>query len=311
MSAGIPVFFTHSACFAHDTGPGHPECPERLGAVIDGLRTAFETAQWQEAPRASRGQLLHAHDASLLDTVLETRPEGRIMLDPDTVLSPASAEAALRAAGAGVAAVDAVLGGETRTAFCAVRPPGHHATGDTAMGFCLFNSIAVAARHALDKHGLARVAIVDFDVHHGNGTQAIFEADPRALYLSSHQFPLYPDTGRDDERGAGNIVNAPLPPGASGAEFRAIWSEKLLPALDAFRPQLILVSAGFDAHWRDPLAQLRLAEDDYAWITEQLVLLADRHAQGRIVSMLEGGYDLQALRECSVAHVRALMRWPS
>ena len=308
MTSAAPVVFTHSACFGHDTGPGHAERPERLGAVIDGLRHAFENAQWLEAPRATRGQLLHAHDASLLATVLETRPAERIMLDPDTVLSPASAEAALRAAGAGVAAVDAVIGGETRSAFCAVRPPGHHATGDTAMGFCLFNSIAVAARHALDKHGLSRVAVVDFDVHHGNGTQAIFEADPRVLYLSSHQMPLYPDTGRADERGVGNIVNAPLPPGAAGAEFRSAWRETLLPALDAFRPQLLLISAGFDAHWRDPLAQLRLDEDDYAWITEQLVLLADRHAQGRVVSMLEGGYDLQALRECSVAHVRALTR---
>lgn len=308
MTVATPVIFTHSACFAHDTGPGHAERPERLGAVIDGLRHAFEDAQWLEAPRATRGQLLHAHDASLLATVLETRPEARIMLDPDTVLSPASAEAALRAAGAGIAAVDAVIGSETRSAFCAVRPPGHHATGDTAMGFCLFNSIAVAARHALDKHGLSRVAVVDFDVHHGNGTQAIFEADPRVLYLSSHQLPLYPDTGRADERGVGNIVNAPLPPGAAGAEFRSAWRDTLLPALDAFKPQLLLISAGFDAHWRDPLAQLRLDEDDYAWITEQLVLLADRHAQGRVVSMLEGGYDLQALRECSVAHVRALTR---
>lgn len=306
MAASAPVFFTHAACFAHDTGPGHPERPERLGAVIEGLRDAFAGADWREAPRASRGQLLHVHDAALLEMVLETHPDGRVMLDPDTVLSPASAEAALRAAGAGVAAVDAVMAGEARSAFCAVRPPGHHATIDTAMGFCLFNSIAVAARHALDKHGLARVAVVDFDVHHGNGTQAIFEADPRVMYLSSHQWPLYPDTGRADERGAGNIVNAPLPAGADGAAFRNAWRDSLLPALDAFAPQLILVSAGFDAHWRDPLAQMRLVEDDYAWITGALTALAERHAQGRIVSMLEGGYDLEALRDCSVAHVRAL-----
>ncbi len=306
MAANAPVFFTHAACFAHDTGPGHPERAERLGAVIDGLRNAFADADWREAPRASRGQLLHVHDPALLEMVLETHPDGRVMLDPDTVLSPASAEAALRAAGAGVAAVDAVMKGEARNAFCAVRPPGHHATTDAAMGFCLFNSIAVAARHALDKHGLARVAVVDFDVHHGNGTQAIFEADPRVMYLSSHQWPLYPDTGRADERGAGNIVNALLPAGADGSAFRDAWRRKLLPALDAFAPQLILVSAGFDAHWRDPLAQLRLVEDDYAWITQELASLAQRHAAGRIVSMLEGGYDLDALRECSVAHVRAL-----
>lgn len=306
MAASAPVFFTHAACFAHDTGPGHPERPERLGAVIEGLRGAFADADWREAPRASRGQLLHVHDAALLEMVLETHPDGRVMLDPDTVLSPASAEAALRAAGAGVAAVDALMAGEARRAFCAVRPPGHHATIDAAMGFCLFNSIAVAARHALDKHGLMRVAVVDFDVHHGNGTQAIFEADPRVMYLSSHQWPLYPDTGRAEERGAGNIVNAPLPAGADGAAFRDAWRDTLLPALDAFAPQLILVSAGFDAHWRDPLAQMRLVEDDYAWVTGALTALAERHAQGRIVSMLEGGYDLEALRDCSVAHVRAL-----
>jgi acetoin utilization deacetylase AcuC-like enzyme len=229
-----------------------------------------------------------------------------MMLDPDTVLSPASAEAALRAAGAAVAAVDAVLGAGERRAFCAVRPPGHHATADTAMGFCLFNGVAVAAAHALAK-GLERVAIVDFDVHHGNGTQAIFEHESRVLYLSSHQLPLYPGSGQGDERGLGNIRNAPLPPEADGAAFRAAWREHLLPVLDDFRPQLLLVSAGFDGHWRDPLAQLRLQADDYAWLTRELVAIAARHAQGRVVSALEGGYDLDALRECSVAHVGALM----
>jgi len=187
-----------------------------------------------------------------------------------------------------------------------VRPPGHHATSDTAMGFCLFNNLAVAAAQALSKHGLERVAIADFDVHHGNGSQAIFEAEPRVQFLSSHQLPLYPDTGRANERGVGNILNVPLPPGAGSAQFRAAWGEQLLPALDAFRPQLLLVSAGFDAHWRDPLAQLQLDADDFAWLTAALVAIADRHAQGRVVSSLEGGYDLQALRECSVAHVQAL-----
>ncbi|MEO6264412.1 MAG: histone deacetylase family protein [Luteimonas sp.] len=301
--------YTHPACIAHDTGPGHAERPERLTAVTDALREAFAGAlDWREAPRASRDQLLRAHASSLLDTVLDTAPAQRIMLDPDTVLSPDSAEAALRAAGAGVAAVDAVLGGDVTRAFCAVRPPGHHATADTAMGFCLFNSAAVAAAQALDMHGLVRVAIVDFDVHHGNGTQAIFERDPRVLYLSSHQMPLYPGTGFADERGVGNIVNAPLPPGAGSAPFRAAWREQLLPALDAFRPQLLLLSAGFDAHWRDPLAQLQLQDDDYTWLTRELAAISDRHAQGRMVSLLEGGYDLQALRECSVAHLRALVR---
>jgi len=301
----LPVY-THSACLAHDTGPDHAERPQRLGAVIDALRTAFDDLDWREAPRATRGQLLRVHDAALLEAVLETRSGQRIALDPDTVLSPASAEAALRAAGAAVAAVDAVLAGTTKTAFCAVRPPGHHATAGAAMGFCLFNNVAVAAAHALDKHGMARVAVVDFDVHHGNGTQAIFEAEPRVQYFSSHQMPLYPDTGHAHERGVGNIFNAPLPPGTGSRGFRAAWSGHLLPAIDAFRPQLLLLSAGFDAHWRDPLAQLQLDATDFAWITGELGLLAERHAQGRIVSMLEGGYDLQALRESSVAHVEAL-----
>jgi acetoin utilization deacetylase AcuC-like enzyme len=238
--------------------------------------------------------------------VLETQPATRVMLDPDTVLSPASAEAALRAAGAAVAAVDDVLRGDARRAFCAVRPPGHHATSDTAMGFCLFNNLAVAAAQALSKHGLERVAIADFDVHHGNGSQAIFEAEPRVQFLSSHQLPLYPDSGRASEHGVGNIHNVPLPPGTGSAAFRAAWREQLLPALEAFRPQLLLVSAGFDAHWRDPLAQLQLDADDYAWVTAELVAIAGRHARGRVVSSLEGGYDLQALRECSVAHVQAL-----
>ena len=299
--------YTHPACLAHDTGPAHAERPQRLAAVTQALREALPQLRWHEAPRATPDALSRAHAASLLATVLDTTPAGRIMLDPDTVLSPDSAEAALRAAGAAIAAVDAVLGGATTRAFCAVRPPGHHATADTAMGFCLFNNIAVAALHALDVHGLARVAIADFDVHHGNGTQAIFEGEPRVLFASSHQMPLYPDTGHADERGVGNIVNAPLPPGAGGEAFRHAWQSRLLPAIDAFAPQLLLVSAGFDAHRRDPLAQLELEAADYTWLTLQLAAMADRHAGGRIVSLLEGGYDLEALRECSVAHVGALL----
>ena len=298
--------YTHPACLAHDTGPDHAERPARLTAVVDALRRALPALDWHEAPRATRGQLLRAHAPELLDAVLETHPAHRILLDPDTVLSPASAEAALRAAGAAVAAVDAVLTGKTRRAFCAVRPPGHHATGDVAMGFCLFNNIAVAALHALDKHGLERVAIVDFDVHHGNGTQAIFERDPRVLFASSHQWPLYPETGARTETGVGNIVNMPLPVEAEGVLFRRAWADVLLPAVDDFRPQLLLVSAGFDAHWRDPLAQLRLQAGDYTWISEELVALANRHCGGRMVSSLEGGYDLAALAESSVAHVGAL-----
>lgn len=299
--------YTHPACLAHDTGPLHAERPDRLVAVTAALREAFPALDWRDAPRATRGQLLRVHTESLLETVLETQPSTRVLLDPDTVLSPTSAEAALRAAGAAVAAVDDVLRGDARRVFCAVRPPGHHATRDTAMGFCLFNNLAVAAAQALSTHGLERLAIADFDVHHGNGSQAIFEAEPRVLFLSSHQLPLYPDTGRANEHGVGNILNAPLPPGAGSDAFRAAWRERLLPALEAFRPQLLLVSAGFDGHWRDPLAQLQLDADDYAWLTRELVAIADRHAHGRVVSSLEGGYDLQALRECSVAHVQALL----
>ena len=297
----------HPACLLHDTGPDHVERPQRLREVTKALRAAFPALEWREAPRATRGQLLRAHAPGLLDLVLETRPASRLMLDPDTVLSPDSDEAALRAAGAATAAVDAVLVGLDTRVFCAVRPPGHHATRDAAMGFCLFNNIAIAALHALDAHGLQRVAIVDFDVHHGNGTQAIFEQDRRVLFASSHQWPLYPGSGAGNETGAGNIVNAPLPADAAGTLFRAAWTETLLPAIDAFRPQLLLVSAGFDAHRRDPLAQLRLEAEDYAWITRELVRLANRHCGGRIVSSLEGGYDLEALRESVVAHVGELL----
>ncbi|NYZ61639.1 histone deacetylase family protein [Luteimonas deserti] len=301
----MPVF-SHASGLDHDTGPGHAERPERLAAVIEALRAADPQLDLRQAPAATRGQLLRVHDETLLATVLESRPTGRIPLDADTVLSPGSAQAALHAAGAGIAAVELVFAGEARRAFCAVRPPGHHATRDIAMGFCLFNSIAVAAAHALDRFGLTRVSIIDFDVHHGNGTQAIFEAEPRVQYVSSHQLPLYPDTGQRHERGVGNIVNLPLPPRTDGARFRAAWGERLLPEIDAFAPQLVLVSAGFDAHRLDPLAQLELDATDFAWLTRELVALADRHAEGRLVSMLEGGYDLDALRACSVAHLQAL-----
>lgn len=299
--------YSHVACLGHQPGAHHAERPDRLVAVTQALRAGFPAMEWLEAPCASRSQLSRVHDDALIALVLDTVVTGPMALDPDTVLGPGSAEAALRAAGAGIAAVDAVLAGDTLRAFCAVRPPGHHATGSVAMGFCLFNSIAVAAAHACDQHGLSRIAVIDFDVHHGNGTQDIFDTDPRVMYLSSHQLPLYPDSGHVLERGVGNILNAPLPPGSGSIEFREAWSQRLLPALDAFRPQLLLVSAGFDAHRLDPLAQLELDADDYAWITRELNTVADRHAGGRIVSMLEGGYDLDALRECSVAHVAALL----
>ena len=302
--------YTHPACLDHDPGPDHAERPERLEAVLEAVHDAFPALEWIEAPRATRGQLLRVHEPMLLGLVLDSHPLQSTMLDPDTVLSPGSAEAALRAAGAGVAATEAVLNGETDVAFCAVRPPGHHATAGVAMGFCLFDNIAVAAAHALEKFGLARVAIVDFDVHHGNGTQAIFEHDARVMYLSSHESPLYPGTGERDERGVGNLINVPLPAGTDGAAFRQAWREQLLPALDGFAPQLLLISAGFDAHRRDPLADMALEADDFGWLTRELGALAARHADGRIVSMLEGGYDLQALGESSVAHVGALLALP-
>ena len=301
--------YTHPACLEHDPGMGHPESAARLRAVLQALDgPRFATLQRVEAPRATREQLTRVHDAAYMDRIFASAPgEGHARLDPDTVMSPGSLEAALRAAGAACAAVDAVLAHEARRAFCAVRPPGHHATRDQAMGFCLFNNVAIAAAHSLAVHDIKRAAIVDFDVHHGNGTQDIFRHDVRVMYASSHQMPLYPGTGAADEHGAGNILNAPLAPRAGSAEFRAVWDKRLLSELDLFRPQLLLVSAGFDAHARDPLAELQLATDDYTWITQRLCELADRHAEGRIVSALEGGYDLVALRECTAAHVAALM----
>jgi len=299
--------YTHPACLRHSGGPGHPESPARLSAVIEAIDAAgLPGLEWREAPAASRPQLRRVHADALLCEVLDIPVEGQRRLDADTAMNADSAEAALRAAGAVCAAVDAAMKGESPRAFCAVRPPGHHATPSQAMGFCLFNSVAVGAAHALEAHGLARVAVVDFDVHHGNGTQDIFWDEPRVQYVSSHQRGIYPGTGGVEERGRGNVFNAPLPEGGDGAIFRRAWSEALLPAIDDFRPQLVLVSAGFDAHRLDPLAGLRLEADDYAWLTRELVAIADRHAKGRLVSALEGGYSLTALRECSVAHLRVL-----
>jgi acetoin utilization deacetylase AcuC-like enzyme len=301
--------YTHPACLLHDPGPGHAERPARLHAVLQALdHDRFAALDRIEAPQATREQLQRVHGAAhVREVLLGAPPDDMLALDPDTVMGPGSTEAALRAAGAMIAAIDAVLGGAARRAFCAVRPPGHHATPDQAMGFCLFNNIAVGAAHALVAHGLKRVAIADFDVHHGNGTQAIFEREPRVLFASSHQSPLYPDSGREDERGVGNIVNGTLSPGAGSHEFRELWDSVLLPRLHAFKPQLVLVSAGFDAHRNDPLADIRLGQEDYAWITERLAALADAHAGGRLVSTLEGGYDLAALAASVSAHVGALI----
>lgn len=301
--------FTHASCLQHDPGPGHPESPSRLRAVLTALdQDRFASLDRVEAPRATREQLLRVHTPAHVDRMLAIRPGAdTVRLDEDTLMSADSAEAGLRAAGALVAAVDAVITGTATRAFCAVRPPGHHATPDTAMGFCLFNNIAVGAAHALAAHGLRRVAIADFDVHHGNGTQDIFQREPRVLFVSSHQSPLYPGTGDPEERGVGNIVNAPLSSGEGSYEFRGLWNDVLLPRLHAFKPELVLVSAGFDAHQRDPLATLQLQTEDYAWITGRLVELAGAHAGGRLVSTLEGGYDLQALAASASAHVSALM----
>ncbi|TBR36997.1 histone deacetylase family protein [Dyella terrae] len=300
--------YTHPICLEHDPGLGHAESPSRLRAVLEALdQDRFAAIDRIEAPLATREQLLRVHTEAHVDTLLAIAPDtGTVQLDEDTWMSPNSAQAALRAAGAAVAAVDEVMqhGGK---AFCAVRPPGHHATPDRAMGFCLFNNIAIAAAHAIGRHGLKRVAIADFDVHHGNGTQDIFWREPRVMFISSHQSPLYPDTGSASERGVGNIFNAPLSPGDGSYEFRELWQGDLLPKLYAFKPQLVLVSAGFDAHRGDPLADLRLGTEDYAWITSRLVDLAHAHANGRLVSTLEGGYNLGALAASVAAHVGELL----
>lgn len=304
------ALITHAACLDHDTGPGHPERPDRLRAVQAALAAdRFPDLLRHEAPCASAEQVACVHDAGYVQRLLATEvPPGELVaLDPDTMLSAGSIEAALRAAGGATLAVDLVMAGEAAAAFAAVRPPGHHARPATAMGFCLFNNVAVAAHHARERWGLTRIAVADFDVHHGNGTQEEFWNDPDLFFASSHQSPAYPGTGRSDERGAtSNVANAPLPPGAGGVEFRRAWERVLLPALDRFAPELVIISAGFDAHRRDPLAQMMLEAEDYAWITRELVVLAGRHAQGRVISLLEGGYDLEALAESCAAHVAAL-----
>jgi acetoin utilization deacetylase AcuC-like enzyme len=306
------LLLTHRACLAHDPGDYHPECPDRLRAVLKALdqEEFAELIRETEAPQATVEQLCRAHPRHYVEAILSVRPDPgeSVQIDADTAMSHGSAEAALRAAGATVAAVDAVMRGEVRRAFCAVRPPGHHAEPSRPMGFCLFSNAVVAARHAQATHGVKRVAICDFDVHHGNGSQACVERDASILFASTHQSPLYPGTGAATERGVGNVFNMPLPPGTDGATFREAWEVALLPAVEAFGPDLVVVSAGFDAHARDPLAQLRLREADFAWVTERLCALAETHCRGRVVSTLEGGYDLEALAASAAAHVRALMR---
>jgi acetoin utilization deacetylase AcuC-like enzyme len=304
------ALFSHPSGLAHDTGPDHPECADRLRAVGQALEHPdFVPLLRELAPVAPVEALLAAHTQAHVDAVLALPRDVTSYIDGDTVFGPGSLEAALRAAGGAIAAVDAVMEGWAKAAFAAMRPPGHHAEAARAMGFCVFNNAAVAAYHARARWGLRRVAVVDFDVHHGNGTQDIFWNDPDLFYASSHQFPCYPGTGRADETGiANNIVNAPLPPGAGSEAFRAAWADKIIPALAGFRPELLIISAGFDAHAADPLAQLRLREADFTWITEALLAVADEYCPGRVVSLLEGGYDLNALAHSAAAHVRALMR---
>jgi acetoin utilization deacetylase AcuC-like enzyme len=292
------LLYSHPSSAAHDPGPGHPESPARIRAILTLLereerKGALMGVHRAQAPQATREQLERAHTGRYVDAILSAEPaSGYRRIDPDTAMSPGSGEAALRAAGAAAAAVGAVIGGEARNTFCALRPPGHHAEPERAMGFCLFNSVAIGALEALAVHRLERISIFDFDVHHGNGTQAIFAEEPRVQYLSTHQWPLYPGTGARAETGS--------------KEWRRVVEADILPAIDGFAPELIMISAGFDAHRADPLAMLELEEADYGWVTRELMALADRHAAGRVVSVLEGGYDLNALAQSCLAHVNAL-----
>ena len=304
------LFYSHPACSEHDPGPGHPENPGRLAAIEKALDTSeFEALVRHQAPLADKAQIARVHPMAFVEAVLDAVPaEGYVAIDMDTTMSPRSGEAALRGAGAVLEAVDRVFAGEADNAFCAVRPPGHHAEPGRAMGFCIFNNVAVAALQAREVHGAQRVAVVDFDVHHGNGTQAAFWNDPDLFYASTHQWPLYPGSGSAEETGvSGNIVNCPLRVGAGSSEFRQAVTAEILPALRDFSPQLVIISAGFDAHRDDPLAQMNLDDADYAWVTGELMGLAADSCEGRLVSALEGGYDHAALARSSAAHVKALM----
>ncbi|MBV8566784.1 MAG: histone deacetylase family protein [Methylobacteriaceae bacterium] len=304
------LLVTHPACLAHEMGPGHPERPDRLRAIEAILEDErFQGLIREQAPRAPRGAILRVHPEDYVAALEGAAPaKGLTWLDADTAMGPGTWEASLRAAGGAVAAVDEVMGSKAANAFVAVRPPGHHAERATAMGFCFLNNAAIAARHAQAEHGAERVAILDFDVHHGNGTQDIFWSDATVMYASTHQMPLYPGTGGVHERGEhGTIINAPLAPGDGGEQFRAAMETLILPRLEAFRPDLMIISAGFDAHQRDPLGNLNLTEADYAWATGKVMDIAGRHARGRVVSVLEGGYDLAGLSRSAAAHVQTLM----
>lgn len=303
------LYLTHDVCIEHDTGPGHPERPDRLRAIkmVTDL-PAFDALIREEAPLADISDIVRTHPGDYIEAIRNAVPEeGLVRVDADTVLSPKSWDAALRAVGSGIRAVDQVMTGKVANAFCAIRPCGHHAEQRIAMGFCVFNNIAIAGLHARAKHDANRVAVVDFDVHHGNGTQAMFWEDKDLYFGSTHQMPLFPGTGAITETGVGNIWNAPLRAGDGGEVFREAFESRILPKLSAHRPDLILISAGFDAHERDPLGGLRLVEDDFAWATNKLIEIADKSCKGRIVSMLEGGYDLDGLAKSVGAHVKALM----
>ena len=305
----MTIIYTHQSAEDHDTGPGHPERSDRIRAVMQVLNsTTFAELERRESPLADIDQIARIHRPDYITAALDAVPDdGYARLDPDTVLSPASGDAALRSVGAAIAAVDAVMAGEATNAFCAVRPPGHHAEPGRGMGFCLFNTVAIAAAHARVSHSVDRVAIVDFDVHHGNGTQAAFWSDPSVMFASSHEYPFYPGTGAEDECGQGNIHNVPLSSSSGSVEFRKGVERKILPALEVFKPGLILVSAGFDAHARDPLASIRLEDEDFAWITRKIVDIAGEFCEGKLVSSLEGGYDLEALSSSVSAHLSELV----
>ena len=304
------AYLTHPDAAHHQTPPGHPEQVARMAAIGDALAGPdFAALMRLDAPVAEDAQLLLGHPESYIDRIRKAIPAAGIyQLDADTHVSNGSFTAASRAVGGACHAVDLVMQGRAANAFVGMRPPGHHAETATPMGFCLFGTVAIAARHAMETHGLSRVAVVDFDVHHGNGTQDLLWDEARAFFVSSHQMPLWPGTGKSDERGGhGNVLNVPLAPGTDGAAFRRIYEDMVLPQLDRFAPELIIVSAGFDAHRDDPLAQLALIEDDFAWVTGALCDVAARHCEGRLVSCLEGGYDLPALGRSVAAHVRVLM----
>jgi acetoin utilization deacetylase AcuC-like enzyme len=306
----MTILMMNDAGLRHQMPPGHPEQIARLEAINAALGDpAFEALDRRESPVATDADLLLAHPQSHIDAIRGAAPvTGLIGLDADTTMSPGTLEAVLRGVGGCLAAVDAVLSGEANNAFVATRPPGHHAEKTRAMGFCMFGNVAIAAKHALERHGLARVAVVDFDVHHGNGTQHLLWDEERALFISTHQMPLYPGSGAASERGAtDNILNLPMPPGSGGQAMRDIYTARILPRLEDFAPELILISAGFDAHSADPLANLNWSTEDFAWITRKLCNVAGRVCDGRIVSSLEGGYDLTALAEAIAAHVSELM----